>query len=187
VDLRQLENSFAVAVLIFIVLEVVVALYLARTTGGPNILAIGGNKESADAVGIPVRRVVLGLSALNGAIVGIAAVITSSFGGAAPAVGVGLELSVLTAVVLGGVSFSGGERNVLGTVLAVVLLTVVNSGIVALNINSYYSGVVSGALLVFAVGLDQFTEETTRPLSSPPRDAHSLRCRRDRKVAWRSG
>ncbi|WP_187270755.1 ABC transporter permease [Lacisediminihabitans profunda] len=147
-------------VMIFVILAGLFGAYLARTTGGLNIVAIGGNRESAEAVGIPVRRVVIGLFALNGAIIGLAAVLTASnFGGAAPSVGVGLELSVLTAVILGGVSFSGGEGNVLGTVLAVILLTVVNSGIVALNIDSYYSGMVSGALLVFAVGLDQLTEE----------------------------
>lgn len=147
-------------VVIFSVLALLFGAYLARTTGGLNILAIGGNRESAEAVGIPVRRVVMGLFALNGAIIGLAGVLTASnFGGAAPSVGVGLELSVLTAVILGGVSFSGGEGNVLGTVLAVILLTVVDSGIVALNIDSYVSGVVSGALLVVAVGLDQLTEE----------------------------
>lgn len=147
-------------VVIFALMAIVVAVYLARTTGGLNIFAVGGNRESAEAVGIPVRRMVLSLFAVNGAIVGIAAVITASnFGGATPTVGSGLELNVLTAVILGGVSFSGGEGSILGTVLAVILLTVVDSGIVALNIDSYYSNVVSGALLVFAVGIDQFTEE----------------------------
>ena len=147
-------------VVIFTVIAVLAGIYLARTTGGLDLIAIGGNRESAEAVGIPVRRVVLGLFAANGAIIGVAAVITASnFGGASPSVGTGLELSVLTAVILGGVSFSGGEGNVLGTVLAVILLTVINSGIVALDIDSYYSNVIRGALLVFAVALDQLTEE----------------------------
>jgi ribose transport system permease protein len=144
----------------FIAMALIGAFVIARTNWGLNIFAIGGNPEAAKLVGLPVRSITLTLFAVNGAIVALAAVLTASrFGGATPLVGVGLELNVITAVILGGVSFTGGEGSVLGTILAVILLTVVTSGIVALNIDSYFSNVVSGALLLGAVAVDQFTEE----------------------------
>ncbi len=147
-------------VTLFVVLALVCGFVVSRTTWGLNIFAIGGNPEGAQLVGLPVKRITLLLFAANGAIVALSAVLTASrFGGATPIVGVGLELNVITAVILGGVSFSGGEGSVLGTVLAVVLITVVTSGIVALNIDSYYSDVVNGALLLGAVTVDQITEE----------------------------
>lgn len=147
-------------VLVFAVTAALAAIFLSRTTGGLNVMAIGGSKESAQTIGIPVRRITIALFAVNGAIIGVAAILTASrFGGATPSVGAGMELQIITAVILGGVSFSGGEGSVGGTVLAVVLLTVVTSGIVALNIDSYYADVVSGALLLAAVTIDQVTEE----------------------------
>lgn len=122
--------------------------------------AIGGNPEAAKLVGINVKHITLILFAVHGAIVGLSAVLTASrFGGATPIVGVGMELNVITTVILGSVSFTGGEGSVPGTVLAVVLISVVTSGIVALNIDSYYSDVVNGALLLGAVAVDQLTEE----------------------------
>lgn len=145
---------------LFVVLALVCALVVSRTTWGLNIFAIGGNPEAANLVGIPVKRIAVILFAANGAIVALAAVLTASrFGGATPIVGVGLELNVITAVILGGVSFTGGEGSVFGTVLAVGLITVVTSGIVALNIDSYYSNVVNGGLLLGAITVDQLTGE----------------------------
>jgi ribose transport system permease protein len=146
--------------LLFLVLAVLCAVFLSRTSTGLNIFALGGNRDAAALVGVRIRNLSIGLFAINGAIIGIAAILNAStFGGSTPVVGTGLELNVITAVILGGVSFAGGEGGVIGTVLAVALLTIVNSGIVALNINTYYADVVSGALLLTAVGLDQLTEE----------------------------
>lgn len=70
-----------------------------------------------------------------------------------------MELDVITAVILGGVAFTGGEGNILGVMLAVALLGVINSGIVALGIDPHYAEVVKGTALIVAVGLDQLSHE----------------------------
>lgn len=145
---------------LFVVLALICAFVVTRTTWGLNIFAIGGNPEATRLVGLPIKRITLALFAVNGVIVALAALLTASrFGGATPIIGVGMELNVITAVILGGVSFAGGEGSVFGTALAVGLITVVTSGIVALNIDSYYSNVVNGALLLGAVTVDQLTRE----------------------------
>ena len=133
---------------------------LSRTTLGRHLFAIGGNREACEAAGIPVRRLVLGSFLVNGAIVGLSGALAASrFGSASPSFGVALELDVITAVILGGVAFTGGEGNVLGVMLAVALLGVINSGIVSLGIDPHYAEVVKGATLIAAVTLDQLSHE----------------------------
>jgi ribose transport system permease protein len=87
------------------------------------------------------------------------ALAASRFGSASPSFGMALELDVITAVILGGVAFTGGEGNVLGVMLAVALLGVINSGIVSLGIDPSYAEVVKGATLIAAVALDQLSHE----------------------------
>lgn len=145
---------------VWIALAVLVHWILSQTTIGRHLFAIGGNRNACEAVGIPVRRLVLGAFAANGAIVGLAGVLAASrFGSASPSFGTTMELDVITAAIMGGVAFTGGEGNVLGVILAVALLGVINSGIVSLGINPHYAEVVKGTALLLAVGLDQLSQE----------------------------
>ena len=145
---------------LFLLVAAVAHLILSRTTVGRHTLALGGNRAACEAVGIRVRRVMLGVFLGNGLIVGLAGVLAASrFGSASPAFGEGMELDVITAVILGGVAFTGGEGNIPGVILAVALLGVINSGIVALGINPEYAEVVKGIALISAVSLDQFSHE----------------------------
>jgi ribose/xylose/arabinose/galactoside ABC-type transport system permease subunit len=133
---------------------------LSRTTIGRYLYAIGGNREAAEMAGIPVRRHVLGAFLFNGAIVGLAGVLTASrFDAADPSYGVMFELDVLTAVILGGVAFNGGEGSIGGALLGVAFITIVNSGLVVLGINAYYGDIIKGAALIVAVALDQLVLE----------------------------
>jgi ribose transport system permease protein len=144
----------------FIVLAAFAHVILSRATVGRYILALGGSRAACEAVGLPVRRLTLGAFVANGLIVGLAGVLAASrFGSASPAFGEGMELDVITAVILGGVAFTGGEGNIPGVVLAVALLGVINSGIVALGIDPDYAEVVKGAALIGAVSIDQFSHE----------------------------
>lgn len=145
---------------ILIVLAVVANIILHNTTIGRHIFAIGGNREASEAAGINVRRLVLGVFTVNGLIVGLAAVLAASrYGTASPSFGVGYEFDVITAVILGGVRFTGGEGDILGVMLAVALLGVLNSGLVALGVDPHYTEIVKGGALVFAVSLDQLAQE----------------------------
>jgi ribose/xylose/arabinose/galactoside ABC-type transport system permease subunit len=133
---------------------------LHKTTIGRYLFAIGGSPEGAAAAGIPVRRMILGTFAMNGAVVGLAGVLAASrFGSATPYFGAGFELDVITAVSLGGVAFKGGEGDVPGVILAVVLLGVMNSGLVSLGIDPHYTQIVKGGALLIAVLIDQITQE----------------------------
>jgi ribose transport system permease protein len=103
---------------------------------------------------------VLTIFAANGALVGLSAVLAASrFGTAAPTFGVGFELDVIAAVILGGVAFTGGEGTIVGVLLAVILLGTINSGLISVGVDPHYAQVVKGAALVIAVTLDQFAHE----------------------------
>jgi ribose/xylose/arabinose/galactoside ABC-type transport system permease subunit len=149
-----------IAVWVMVVAFVGVHFLLQYTVLGRRVYAIGGNREAAVMAGVPVRRIVLGLFLLNGLIIGVAAVLTASrFGTASPQFGVGFELQVITAVILGGVAFGGGEGTALGVFLGVLLLTVISSGLVSLGVDPFYTNIVQGGILVVAVAIEQLVEE----------------------------
>jgi ribose transport system permease protein len=135
-------------------------LVLTRTTIGRHIIAMGSSRAACEAVGVRTRRLMLGSFAVNGLITGLAGVLAASrFGSASPSFGAGLELDVITAVVLGGVAFTGGEGNIPGVMLAVALMGLINSGIVALGFDPFWADVAKGAALIAAVSIDQLSHE----------------------------
>jgi ribose/xylose/arabinose/galactoside ABC-type transport system permease subunit len=155
-------NPFRVPMPVWVLVAVALIAYIVlhKTTIGRHIYAIGGNREASTAAGIDVRRLTIGLFATNGLIVGLAAVVAASrLGTADPQFGVGMEFRVITAVILGGVAFTGGEGGIGGVILAVVLLGVIQSGLITLGVDPNYSDVVTGAALIIAVSLDQLASE----------------------------
>jgi ribose/xylose/arabinose/galactoside ABC-type transport system permease subunit len=152
--------GFSLSFVVLVVLGATSWFLLSTTVAGRHLYAIGGNREAAARVGIRVRRFVLVLFTFNGLLIGLAAVLLASrYGTASPEFGVGLEIQAITAVILGGVSFHGGEGSMAGVMLAVVFLVVLQSAVIALGINPYYADVITGSALIVAVALDQFATE----------------------------
>src|SRR5262245_8520890 len=153
---RSVPFGVPTPVLVMLAALVLISIVMGTTTIGRHLYAIGGNRQACQAAGIRVRRLVIGSFAFGGAMVGIAGVLAAGrYGSPDATYGGGFELVVITGVLLGGVSFAGGEGSVAGAVLGVFALTVIASGIVAIGLNPYYSEVVSGALLIAAVAADQ--------------------------------
>jgi ribose transport system permease protein len=152
--------GFSIGFAIFVVLSVLTGFFLTLTRPGRQIYAVGGSSQAAARVGIRIRRLVVGSYVVNGLLTGLGGVLLASrFGSGDPTFGTNLEIDVITAVILGGVSFSGGEGGMGGVFMAVIFLGVLESGIVALNVSPYWTSVVEGAALVVAVVLQQVTRE----------------------------
>jgi ribose transport system permease protein len=152
--------GFSIGFVIFVGLSILMGVFLTLTRPGRQIYAVGGSPQAAARVGIRIRRLVVGSYVVNGLLTGLGGVLLASrFGSGDPSFGTNLEIDVITAVILGGVSFSGGEGGIGGVFMAVVFLGVLESGIVALNVNPYWTSVVEGAALVGAVVLQQLTRE----------------------------
>jgi ribose transport system permease protein len=127
--------------------------------GGRHVYAIGVNPEAAYLSGIPIRRVPFILFALSGASAALAGLIIASRLDSAPtsSLGVGFELTVLTAVLLGGVAFNGGRGSLLGVFAGVLFLGVLQNGLALLNVPFAWQSVTAGGALILSVGLDALT------------------------------
>jgi rhamnose transport system permease protein len=118
--------------------------------------AIGSDPTAARLAGIPVGSRVFLAFALSGGIAGVAGAIWLSYFGSVDAIaGVGYEFQVIAAVVVGGVAIFGGSGSVLGAALGALLLNTINSALVVVNVSSFWSQAVAGALLVAAIAFDR--------------------------------
>lgn len=127
---------------------------LHRTLLGRQVFAIGGSEESARRIGIPVRRVQFLVYVYVGALAGLAGMIHASMARVAnPFDLVGLELSVIAAVVLGGARLAGGYGTLTGTVLGVALIVLVRNSLIVLGIPSTWQSVAIGLLILIGTGL----------------------------------
>jgi rhamnose transport system permease protein len=144
----QIPNPFVV----FVVLAVIFGFVLHRTSFGRSLFAIGANQEAAFFSGIRVKRIKLGLFVLSGAISALAGIIFAlRFGSARADNGTGLELSVVAVVLLGGVSIFGGKGNLLGVVVAVLLLGAIRGALTINDVADEVLTIVTGSLLLLSV------------------------------------
>jgi ribose transport system permease protein len=146
------------SVYIFLAVTVVLAIVLGRTMLGRYIFAVGGNAEAARLSGVRVRTIHGATFAISGLAAGIAGVIVASRTGSGIAnSGLGLELTTIAAVVVGGTSILGGEGAIWRSVLGVLLLALIGNGFNLLNVNPTYQQTFTGAIIVAAVALDALT------------------------------
>jgi ribose transport system permease protein len=126
------------------------------TPFGRNLYAIGGSVEASRLAGIPVARHVLIAFTLSGFLAALSGIVQAAqLGSSAPRAALGLEFTVVTAVILGGTSLAGGKGNLLGTFVGIVILRTLSNGLTVTKVPSSYQDVAFGAALIIAVGLDQ--------------------------------
>lgn len=122
---------------------------------GRSLFAIGANRAAARLAGIRVNRTIFTTFVLSGFGVGVAGLVAASqTGEGSGSTGTGYELTVVTAVILGGASLAGGRGSIFGTVIGLLILGIIDNGLTLLNVQSFWQQVISGALLITAVGFD---------------------------------
>jgi ribose/xylose/arabinose/galactoside ABC-type transport system permease subunit len=136
------------------------AFFLYQSRTGRHLYATGGNELAARASGINVHGIKMLAYSLCGAFAGMAGVVQAARSTTGqPNTGVMYELDAIAAVVIGGTSLAGGIGGVGGTLLGVLLMGLINSGLDMLNVSSYYQQIVKGLIIVGAVGLDQYGKD----------------------------
>ena len=116
---------------------------------------MGFNERSARLVGIPVDRVRLAAYGASGALAGCAALVSLAWlGGGRPNIGQNLELTSLTAAMLGGIGIFGGKGGVFGVLAAVLLLVTLQTGLLQLNVNTVWQVGIVGTILVIVLLID---------------------------------
>lgn len=132
---------------------------LNRTIFGRNALAIGGNKEAAHLAGVPVTRIKIVIFTLQGLVAAFAGlVLAARMTSGQPNTSQGLELEVISACVLGGVSLSGGVARIGAVIAGVLIMGLVQNAMNLLNIPPFYQYVARGCILLGAVMLDRFKQ-----------------------------
>ncbi len=124
---------------------------------------IGENKDSAKLAGINVNRFTIVCYALTGAMAALTGVMSiSRFGSAPSTMGQGLEFKLVTALLIGGVSFSGGGGSILGAFLGALLMQIITNALAMFNIESNLQSVVVGVILIVAVSFDEYNQKRRR-------------------------
>jgi ribose/xylose/arabinose/galactoside ABC-type transport system permease subunit len=141
------------SVLIAIVLVIGVALLVNRTTFGKQLIAIGGSRRAAELSGLPVRRILLFTYMLSAGLASVAGIIgTARLGASVPStLGNLIELSAITAVVVGGTPLTGGQIKVIGTVAGALLLQFISATLISHNVPDAYSQIAQAVIILVAV------------------------------------
>jgi ribose/xylose/arabinose/galactoside ABC-type transport system permease subunit len=144
-----------VSVYIMLGVFLLVHVALTYTAYGKRVYAVGGNPEASYISGINVKTVRfwgMVISSLAAALAGL--VFVSQVGATVPTVGEAGLMDVVTAVVIGGLSLSGGKGKIVGTLIGVLILAVLQNGMVLLSVQSYYQNMVKGGVILLAVLVD---------------------------------
>ena len=158
---------------IIAIVAVGIAAYAMRTfRTARDFYAIGSDPDAARLAGIPVGSRVFLAFVLSGGIAGIAGALWLSLFGSVDAIaGVGYEFQVIAAVVVGGVAIFGGSGTVLGAALGALLLNTINSALVVVNVSSFWSQALAGALLIGAIAFDRLIAVRVAPALRTRRSA----------------
>lgn len=146
------ETRIPFALLVFIVLALVFGLVLHKTTFGRYLYAIGNNEQASRYSGVPVDRIKISLYVLSSVMAALAGfILAARFGSTRPDIGTGLELTVITVTVLGGVSIFGGQGTLVGAVLALILVGLLRFGMGLVNIQGQVQSIIIGLLLILSI------------------------------------
>lgn len=148
-----------VPAIIMVVVLVIGWYILNKTRYGRYLYAIGGNEEAARLSGINVNKNMVLTYVYCGLLAAIAGVVElSRLSSGQPNAGDGFEMTVITSVVLGGISVSGGEGKFMGVVIGVFIMGVLVNGLVMMNIYEFYQQLIRGIVLLLAVSIDQISK-----------------------------
>jgi ribose/xylose/arabinose/galactoside ABC-type transport system permease subunit len=144
-------------VIIFLAIVVISHVTLSHTRFGRWVYASGGNATAAKFSGIQVKRVVLAIYAISGLLAAVSGVIICSrYYSAKGLYGQGIELTLITAALLGGVNIAGGEGTILGAVLGMLVIAIVQNGLILAGVHSTIQGVTIGVLVILVMLVNRF-------------------------------
>lgn len=151
------SGTVTFGMLLALILLVVFSVILNRTYFGRYIYGIGGNEEAMRLAGVHVERIKMLIFGMCGALVAVSTVMLSARTGSVSVnTGVGTEFTCLTAGILGGISFKGGEGKISGMVIGILIMNVLGNGMQLLGMSQYPQYIAKGVILVAAVGFETF-------------------------------
>ncbi|MCX6080578.1 MAG: ABC transporter permease [Chloroflexi bacterium] len=155
----QLFGIIPMQLVFFILVLGIGYVVLSRTVLGFQVYAVGGNEKAARVSGIRTKNVKIMAFVMMGILAGLSGILSLAFlpSGQAGRTGLGLELDVIAAAVIGGASLAGGEGTMLGTLIGVLIMGVLRNGLVLLGISPFWQTTIIGLVIVLAVGVDKWS------------------------------
>ena len=153
-------GNVSILIILFLLVAIVGDYLVRKSSVARKVFYTGSNIKAAKFSGINTTIITIGvfiLTAFASSIAGLLSI--SRLTVASPTFGTGLEMTAISACVIGGVSLAGGEGSVLGAVLGVILLGMINSSLVILNVSVYWQDLISNMILLFAVSFDMLTHK----------------------------
>jgi simple sugar transport system permease protein len=141
-----------VPVLIALLVVMIGYILLNHTRFGFYITGLGSNEEAVRRSGVNVRSVKLAVYMFAGLLASLGGMMTASrLASGSSYTGIGFELQVITAVIVGGTNLFGGEGRMLGTVIGTLLLAMISNGLILLKVDAFYEQIIQGAIILFAI------------------------------------
>jgi ribose/xylose/arabinose/galactoside ABC-type transport system permease subunit len=154
---------------VFAIAFIVGAFFWYFTPLGRYMTAIGADRQAAFSLGIPVRRTVLGLFIASATCAALGGLIElAKLDASSQSIGNNMELRVLTAILLGGVSFAGGRGSLFGVLWGILFIGVLDNGLLVARVSPYMAQFAVGVALVFAAGLDVLYQRLDRAIVPEP-------------------
>jgi ribose transport system permease protein len=152
---HYLFGAVPIPLLIMVIMFVMSALVLKYTTFGRKVYSVGGNEQASYLAGIAVEKTRFLIYVIIGVCGGMGGIMLSSQSGAGiPSAAGTINMEVISAVILGGTSLSGGKGKITGTILGVLILSTLGNGLNMLSVPSFYQEVIRGIVLIAAVVFD---------------------------------
>lgn len=148
---------------VFIILAVIFYFIFNKSAFGFHLRAVGGNKTAAKASGINDKKVKIIAYAITGLLCSIAGLLSLSFMASVQStVGIGVELEVIAAVIIGGTSMAGGDGTIIGSIIGVLIMGVLKNGLVLLGVSPFWSMFSVGVVIITAAAIDTWSKKQLR-------------------------
>ena len=153
-----------IPVVIFVVIAIIGAFVMNKTYIGRRLFAVGANEETARLSGIQAKKLHILAYTISGFLAGIAGIIMyGRVGSGQPNSGGDISMNALIAVVLGGVSFGGGEGRVINAMAGCIIISMLTNGLTLLSVGEYTQMVIRGVIFIGAVLLDSYQHRPHKP------------------------
>jgi len=155
----RIGGIFPMAFLITIIAYLIGGFVLSRLKFGRHVYATGGNVQSSRLAGIKVDSIRIAVFAISGFTAGLSGIIlTSLLGAGMPQIGIGREIDIIAATILGGCAIAGGKGNLFGTFIGVLIIQVVGNALTQLGLITFWQDIFKGVILILAVYFDQMRD-----------------------------
>lgn len=153
-------GAVPVSVLVMALVVLIGYIFTRSTLTGRNIYAVGNSVKAAKLSGIPVDRIIILVYAITGFFAGLCGLLlVGMMNSADPSYGTGYEMDAIAAAVIGGISMSGGEGNVLGVVVGAALMGVLKNMFVLMAVSGYWQTIIIGSVIIGAVAIDSIRKK----------------------------